>query len=121
MDYCGTRSAKNGLKNDLPYAVGKGEALDVPVLDASRWVYECEVAQSVEIGLSTTFFCRIRNVQMDEYAYIRAKEKVEAAPAVAAEPARHGEWIEEIEQNVVTASGRDVHRWRCSACGFTVV
>lgn len=66
VDYFGSRSAKNGLKNDLPYAVGKGEVLDVPVLDASRWVYECEVAQSVETGLSTTFFCRIRNVQIDE-------------------------------------------------------
>ena len=66
MDYLGTRSAKDGAKDALPYAVGRGAVLDVPVLDASRWVYECEVVQSVEIGESTTFFCRIRNVQMDE-------------------------------------------------------
>ena len=39
--------------------------MDVPVLDASRWVYECEVIQSMETGKSTTFFCRIRNVQID--------------------------------------------------------
>ncbi len=38
----------------------------MPVLDASRWVYECEVTQSVETGSSTTFFYRIRNVQIDE-------------------------------------------------------
>lgn len=38
----------------------------MPVLDASRWVYECEVVQSIETGESTTFFCRIKNVQIDE-------------------------------------------------------
>lgn len=66
MDYFGTHSAKDGAKDALPYAIGRGEAINVPVLDASRWVYECEVAQTVELGESTTFFCRIRNVQMDE-------------------------------------------------------
>ena len=66
MDYFGTYSAKDGAKDALPYAIGRGEAINVPVLDASRWVYECEVAQTVELGESTTFFCRIRNVQMDE-------------------------------------------------------
>lgn len=40
--------------------------MDVPVLDASRWVYECEVERSVDVGESTTFFCRIRNIQADE-------------------------------------------------------
>ena len=40
--------------------------LDVPVLNESRWVYECEVARTVETGDSTTFFCHIRNIQMDE-------------------------------------------------------
>jgi len=66
MDYFGTHSAKDGAKDALPYAIGRGAAIDVPVLDASRWVYECEVSQTVETGESTTFFCRIRNVQMDE-------------------------------------------------------
>lgn len=66
MDYFGTHSAKDGAKDALPYAVARGAFLNVPVLDASRWVYECEVAQTVETGESTTFFCRIRNVQMDE-------------------------------------------------------
>ena len=36
------------------------------MLDQSRWVYECEVLQTVETGDSTTFFCAIRNIQMDE-------------------------------------------------------
>ncbi|MBQ8955225.1 MAG: flavin reductase family protein [Clostridia bacterium] len=73
MDYFGTRSAKDGKKDGLSYDVSRGAVLDVPVLDASRWVYECEVAQSVETGESTTFFCRVRNVQIDErLAYANA-------------------------------------------------
>ena len=66
MDYFGSKHAKDGRKDDVTYDVSRGEVLDVPVLDQSRWVYECEVARTVETGNSTTFFCRIRNIQMDE-------------------------------------------------------
>ena len=66
MDYFGSRSARNGKKDQIPYGFSRGEVLDVPVLDDSRWVYECEVERQVETGDSTTFFCRIRNIQMDE-------------------------------------------------------
>ena len=65
MDYFGTHKAVNGQKNAMAYGVSRGEKLDIPVLDASPWVYECEVKQTVETGDSTTFFCRIRNIQMD--------------------------------------------------------
>ena len=66
MDYFGSRHAKDGRKDGIPYSVSRGEKLDVPVLEQSRWVYECEVAHKMETGNSTTFFCRIRNIQMDE-------------------------------------------------------
>lgn len=66
MDYFGSRSAADGPKDAMPYAVGRGELIDVPVLEASRWVYECEVVNAVDTGASTTFFCRIKNVQLDE-------------------------------------------------------
>lgn len=66
MDYFGSKSARDGEKKDRPYDVSRGEILDVPTLDESPWVYECEVAKTVETGDSTTFFCRIRNIQMDE-------------------------------------------------------
>ncbi len=66
MDYFGTHSAKDGKKDDAIYSVSRGAALDVPVLDESPWVYECEVTQSVVIGASATFFCRIKNIQIDE-------------------------------------------------------
>lgn len=66
MDYLGTHHAKDGKKNGISYAVCRGEVVDVPILDASRWVYECEVVNSIETGESTTFFCRIKNIQIDE-------------------------------------------------------
>lgn len=67
MDYFGTHHAKDGEKNEISYSVGRGEVVDVPVLDASRWVYECEVVHSIETGESTTFFCKIKNIQIDEH------------------------------------------------------
>ena len=66
MDYFGTHHARDGRKNKMPYHVSRGVAVDVPVLDESPWVYECEVEKSVNVGTSTTFFCRIKNVQIDE-------------------------------------------------------
>ena len=66
MDYFGSRHAKDGSKDGIEYAVSRGEVLDVPVLDQSRWVYECEVSRTVRTGDSMTFFCPIRNIQMDE-------------------------------------------------------
>lgn len=35
------------------------------------------------------------------------------------EPVVHGQWIDEIEPNAVTASGREVHVFKCSVCDFT--
>lgn len=66
MDYFGSRHAQDSRKDEIEYAVSRGAVLDVPVLDQSRWVYECEVSKTVETGDSTTFFCPIRNIQMDE-------------------------------------------------------
>ena len=45
MDYFGSRHAKDSRKDEIAYAVSRGEVLDVPTLDQSRWVYECEVAR----------------------------------------------------------------------------
>ena len=66
MDYFGTHHAKDGGKDKVSYNVSRGELVDVPVLDASRWIYECEVIHSVDTGESTTFFCKIMNIQVDE-------------------------------------------------------
>lgn len=66
VDYFGSRSCKNGAKNDIPYGWSESSFVHAPMLDDSRWVYECEVAQTVKTGESDTFFCRIKNVQIAE-------------------------------------------------------
>lgn len=66
MDYFGTHHAKDGKKDKIPYSASCGEVVDVPVLDSSRWVYECTVKHTFETGQSATFFCAIKNVQIDE-------------------------------------------------------
>lgn len=66
MDYFGTKHKAEDDVTEPAYGEGVGEVLDVPTLDESPWVYECEVAEAVQTGESTTFFCPIRNVQMDE-------------------------------------------------------
>lgn len=71
MDYFGTRSAADGPKDGVFYEIGQAESVDAPILEASRWIYECEVARSVETGDSTTFFCTIQNVQIDENVSFR--------------------------------------------------
>ncbi len=66
MDYFGTKHREGENAGEPEYSVSYGEVLDVPTLDESPWVYECEVAEAVQTGESTTFFCPIRNIQMDE-------------------------------------------------------
>ena len=66
MDYLGSKHAAEGNKDDIEYGVSRGEVLDVPTLNDSPWVYECEVERLVETGESVTFFCHIRNIQVDE-------------------------------------------------------
>lgn len=66
MDYFGSNSGNKGLKDKKSYEYSYGEVLHVPTLDSSKWVYECEVKEIVQTGDSDTFFCEIRNVQVDE-------------------------------------------------------
>ena len=66
VDYFGQVSGRNRIKNDINYAFEKAQTVDAPLLDLSRWVYECEVIDSVNTGAADTFFCRIKNIQIDE-------------------------------------------------------
>lgn len=64
VDYFGSRSCKNGAKDEIDYGWSESSFVHAPMLDNSRWVYECEVAETVKTGESDTFFCRIKNVQI---------------------------------------------------------
>ena len=66
MDYFGQTSGKQGIKDALPYTYGQAECVNAPTLDLSPWVCECEVDSIVNTGESDTFFCRVRNVQVDD-------------------------------------------------------
>lgn len=64
-DYLGSVSGHDGVKSGMGYGVGEGEIVKAPTLDASKWVYELEVSKIVTCGESDTFFCEIKNVQID--------------------------------------------------------
>ncbi len=65
MDYFGTKH-KHENQNAPEFSCTKSDFVNAPVLDESRWVYECKVCKTVKTGLSDTFFCRIKNIQIDE-------------------------------------------------------
>lgn len=65
VDYFGSTSGHDGAKMKLEYGVSEGEVVKAPTLDASKWVYELEIAKVVPCGESDTFFCEIKNVQVD--------------------------------------------------------
>lgn len=66
MDYFGQTSGKDGVKDALSYTWSNALCIDAPTLDETRWVCECEVVQTVTTGESDTFFCKVKNVQIDE-------------------------------------------------------
>lgn len=66
LDYFGSCSGHNGVKSSISYEYSEGEVVHVPTLNASKWVYECEVNKIVQTGDSDTYFCNIRNVTIDE-------------------------------------------------------
>ena len=66
VDYFGQTSGKNGIKEAISYTFDRAACVDAPALDLSPWVCECEVMKTVNTGESDTFFCRVKNVQVDE-------------------------------------------------------
>jgi len=65
-DYLGNTAGYDADKMHLPLAVGKGAALDVPVLELSPVCFELEVQQSVALDSGEVFLCKIRNVLQNE-------------------------------------------------------
>lgn len=66
VDYLGCHSGNDSSKTALPYDFSRAECINAPTLDRSRWVCECEIIRTVSMGISDTFFCRVKNVQLDE-------------------------------------------------------
>lgn len=64
LDFLGSRTGIDGPKLGYAYGVGEGAVVKAPTLDASRWVYECEVRELATFGDTTTYICPVKNVQV---------------------------------------------------------
>jgi len=63
-DYFGNKKA---LGKTPVFEVEKGQTLDVPILAKSPWVFELEVAQSLEMNNGEVLLCKVRNVLAEEF------------------------------------------------------
>jgi flavin reductase (DIM6/NTAB) family NADH-FMN oxidoreductase RutF len=65
-DYLGCVSGTDPDKMNIDLEIGKGEVLDVPVLNDSPVTFELEVTDFIEKDDGTIMLCKIRNVLQDE-------------------------------------------------------
>ncbi len=63
-DYFGCSRGSDGPKDQVPYTWERGHALDVPVLDGSPWVFECQVDRVIELDGSHLFISAVHNIQI---------------------------------------------------------
>lgn len=65
-DYLGTVSGKNPDKMKIELDMGKGEVLNVPILNNSPVNFELEVTDLIQKHDGEVILCKIRNVLQDE-------------------------------------------------------
>jgi len=65
VDYVGSVSGEDCVKDAVPYDFAWGEKLRVPILGASHCVFECKVSYTQMIGAFHTFFGEVVNLQID--------------------------------------------------------
>lgn len=76
-DYFGTTTAEEKRSQPMPFDFTWGTKLKVPVLEQSRWVYECEVDRTIELDGSHLFLAEIRNIRIDQSLSDMNLEKIE--------------------------------------------
>lgn len=64
-DYFGTTRGEERAKTDLPYTVGRGSRVDVPIIEESHWIYECEVKKHLTLDGADLFVAKVMNIQVD--------------------------------------------------------
>jgi flavin reductase (DIM6/NTAB) family NADH-FMN oxidoreductase RutF len=62
VDYFGMKSGYNGIKDELIYEYADGKMLKIPVLEKSKWTYECQVSETIEMSETHTYLCEIKNI-----------------------------------------------------------
>lgn len=65
-DYFGCTHGSDGIKNEIEYELTNGNVLNVPVLDSSKWVFECELNKTIELVDSHVIISKIKNIQVAE-------------------------------------------------------
>lgn len=65
METCGSKLHKRRFYDKERLPVIKGNVLNVPLIENSRWSYECELYHTVQVGTTTTYFAEIKCVNVD--------------------------------------------------------
>ena len=95
-DYCGNNSGYASNKMDIPVNIGRGKALDVPVLTDSPLVLELEVSKTIPLAEeSTVFICKVQNT---------IKHKELEPMASLEECIRHGSPVVSVDNEYFTLS-----------------
>lgn len=65
-DYFGCSKGEFGAKNMVKYNYNWGKSVNVPTIDDSHWLYECEITKIIELEGSHLFLADIKNIQIDK-------------------------------------------------------
>jgi len=65
-DYLENVSGNDTKKSKLEYKYTNGYKLDVPIIENSKWVFECELTKKIELIGSIIFIGEIKNIQIDK-------------------------------------------------------
>ena len=81
----GTMEGYNPDKMKVDTAVSRGKDLNVPVLDASPWVFELEVKQTLPLDGGEIYICAIRNTLVEE-RFAKVRDSQGPVPVNEAKP-----------------------------------
>jgi len=99
LDYFGSTTGFDASKNALPYEYENGHVLDVPTLNVSRRVFECEVVGTYETSDTITYFCISKNRQEVEGLTGKHEDMALLEPLVyTGRYCKLGEYLGEMEE-----------------------
>ncbi|GHU00816.1 hypothetical protein FACS1894142_8860 [Spirochaetia bacterium] len=76
-DYFGHNSGKDGQKNKIEYKYNNGKMVDVPIIEDSKWIFECELEKTIELNGSIVIIGKIKNIQIDKELENMDREKID--------------------------------------------
>jgi flavin reductase (DIM6/NTAB) family NADH-FMN oxidoreductase RutF len=76
-DYLGHNSGQDGQKNKIEYKYNNGKLVDVPIIEDSKWIFECELIKTIELCGSIIIIGKIKNIQIDKILENMDREKID--------------------------------------------